>query len=89
MKPRPRNPGAVVVKLTDNNAVYSPAETAYALSLTRETVYNWLRNGTLPGFKSGNRWVIPKRRLQKWVDNLKEATAAEIAAAPFGPEENS
>lgn len=81
MKTRTRRSGAVVIKLTDNAAVHSATETAYLLSISRKTVYTWLRNGTIPGFKSGNRWVIPKRRLEKWVDSLTETTTAEVAAA--------
>ena len=81
MNTHPTPPCARVIPITRNNAVYTADETAYALSLSRKTVYTWLRNGTLPGFKSGNRWVIPKRRLEKWVDSLKEATTAEVLTA--------
>lgn len=81
MNNRTRKTGAHVIPITRNAAVHTPAETAYLLSLSRDTVYAWLRNGTLPGIKSGNRWAIPKSRLKAWVDGLKEATTEEVAAA--------
>lgn len=68
-----------VIPLTSNHAVYSVKEVAFLLSLNQSTVYAWLRNGTLPGIKSGRRWGVPKKRLHQWVDALQEDPPANTA----------
>jgi excisionase family DNA binding protein len=61
-----------VIPIARNHAVYSVKDVAFLLSLNESTVYAWLRNGTLPGVKSGHRWGVPKKRLHQWIDNLQE-----------------
>jgi excisionase family DNA binding protein len=56
-----------VITLTSNRAVYTVKDVAYLLTLDQSTVYAWLRNGTLPGIKSGGRWGVPKKRLHQWM----------------------
>lgn len=40
-------------------------EVAALLGLTKQSVYNWLRDGVIPGYKLGSVWVILR-------DDLKE-----------------
>ncbi|MHB9134558.1 MAG: helix-turn-helix domain-containing protein [Armatimonadota bacterium] len=41
----------------------TPAETAEYLRCHENTVYNRIRDHTLPAFKIGRRWRIPKQAL--------------------------
>lgn len=50
--------------------VYTVKETAQLLSLSLGTTYQLIRSGEIPAIKLGGRWVIPKRRLHEWVNNL-------------------
>ncbi|MFI7049521.1 helix-turn-helix domain-containing protein [Streptosporangium sandarakinum] len=52
-------------------AVYTVAEVARLLSLSRGSAYASVRDGTIPAIKLGNRWVIPKRRFHTWLDGLE------------------
>ena len=38
------------------------------LNLNKETVYNLVRAGDLPGRKVGNKWRFSKRQLREWVE---------------------
>ncbi|HET9658572.1 MAG TPA: helix-turn-helix domain-containing protein [Kineosporiaceae bacterium] len=62
-------------------AVYTVAEVSQMLSLSRGSTYAMVRSGEIPALKLGSRWVIPKRRFHAWLDNLPEATDAEINRA--------
>jgi excisionase family DNA binding protein len=86
-KPRPdRQPAAPhtepttpapVVPIT-GSAVYTVAEVAHMLSLSRGSTYTLVRSGQIPALKLGGRWVIPKRRFHTWLDNLPEATTDDL-----------
>jgi excisionase family DNA binding protein len=41
-------------------------EVAELLGMTKQGVYNWLRDGVIPGYKLGSSWFILR-------DDLKEA----------------
>lgn len=45
-----------------------PADVAEILGMTKQGVYNWLKNGTIPGYKMGSSWFIIR-------DELKEQLA--------------
>lgn len=60
---------ADVVPIT-GRAVYTVEEVAHLLSLSRGSTYTLVRTGQIPALKLGGRWVIPKRRLHAWLDNL-------------------
>lgn len=53
--------------------VYTVKETAHLLSLSVGTTYQLIRSGQIPAMKLGGRWVVPKRRLHEWVNNLPTA----------------
>ncbi|MEO3780374.1 helix-turn-helix domain-containing protein [Micromonospora sp. B11E3] len=59
-------------------AVYTVAETAHILSLSLGSTYALVRSGEIPAIKLGGRWLIPKRRLHDWLDNLPEATTEDV-----------
>src|SRR5262249_11424117 len=69
--------------------VYTVKETAYVLSLSLSTTYQLIRSGQIPAMKLGGRWVVPKRRLHEWVNNLPEASTEDLDrdfTREFGPD---
>lgn len=60
-------PGPEVMSSTDR-LVYSPEEVARLLGLHANSVYSLLKSGTLPAVRAGRRWLIPKRRLEAWLE---------------------
>ena len=58
---------AEVVRLT-----YTVDEVAQLLSLSRGITYASLRDGTIPAERVGRRWVISRRRLHTWLDELSD-----------------
>jgi len=52
------------------------AEVAELLGMTSQGVYNWLRDGVIPGYKLGNTWFILR-------DELKE-TMRRSSNRPLG-----
>lgn len=48
--------------------VMTVRELAEYLSLSRNTTYEYLNNGTIPGTRIGRRWVISRRRITAWLD---------------------
>jgi excisionase family DNA binding protein len=69
---------ATVIPIQESRAVYSVKETAYQLSLSLGSTYKLIRSGEIPAIKLGGRWVVPKKRLHTWIDNLPTATTTEI-----------
>lgn len=60
-----------------------PADVAEILGMTKQGVYNWLKNGTIPGYKMGSSWFIIRDELKaqlaegsnrelREIDNSKE-----------------
>lgn len=41
----------------------TPEEVATELRVTRRTVYEWLRNGKLPGLRAGRWWRVRREDL--------------------------
>lgn len=49
-----------------HGATISPHEAADALGVTPQTIYNWLRDGEVPGYKVGKRlWRIPREEFEQ------------------------
>jgi len=42
-----------------------PAEVAQLLGMTNQGVYNWLRDGVIPGYKLGSTWFILRDELKE------------------------
>ncbi|MFJ8685979.1 helix-turn-helix domain-containing protein [Micromonospora wenchangensis] len=60
-------------------AVYTVAETAEILSLSLGSTYALVRSGQIPAMKLGGRWLIPKRRLHQWLNDLPD-TPTDVSA---------
>jgi excisionase family DNA binding protein len=58
--------------LDDDRAVYTVAEVARLLALSRGGTYELVRKGVIPAVRLGRRWVIPKARFQAWLDSCTE-----------------
>lgn len=42
---------------------FTAPEAEEKLGVTRNTLYTWLKNGTIKGRKLGNKWLIPKKEV--------------------------
>lgn len=40
------------------NSTLEVSEVGEILGLTKQSVYNWLRDGVIPGYKLGSVWII-------------------------------
>lgn len=45
-------------------ATLDPADVAEILGMTKQGVYNWLKNGTIRGYKMGSSWFIIRDELK-------------------------
>ena len=52
--------------------VYSIQEVADLLGISRSYAYELARNGTLPVLELGKKRVIPKEKLNQWVNGKRE-----------------
>ncbi len=52
--------------------VYSIQEVADLLGISRSYAYELARNGTLPVLELGKKRVIPKEKLNQWVNGERE-----------------
>jgi excisionase family DNA binding protein len=66
---REPDPDESVYELDDDCAVYSVAEVARLLSLSRGGTYELVRSGEIPAVRLGRRWVVPKQRFHAWLDS--------------------
>jgi excisionase family DNA binding protein len=58
-------------KMTLNSGellVLTPVETAKLLRIGRATVYEQIRQGTIPSIRMGRRILVPRRALEKLLD---------------------
>ncbi|MFI6333077.1 helix-turn-helix domain-containing protein [Micromonospora chersina] len=60
------------------SAVYTVAETSTILRLSLGSTYALVRSGEIPALKLGGRWVIPRGRLHRWLDDLPTASTDDI-----------
>lgn len=52
---------------------YNVAETADLLRLDQSTLYRHLRSGRFPAVKIGGRYVVPRRVVERLVDDVVNA----------------
>ena len=43
------------------------------LSVTNETVYNWIKKSDLPAYRIGKRWMFDKSELDVWIKSGKSS----------------
>jgi putative molybdopterin biosynthesis protein len=58
----------------DRVRAYTVLELAEILQVTRRTVYNYIKNGTLPAFKIGKEWRVNEPDLKAFL-RYKETPA--------------
>ncbi len=61
----------------------TPTEAAEALSLSRTTVYELIRNGTLPVVRVGRRMLLPVRALDEWLAVRSAVMLPASASVPL------
>jgi excisionase family DNA binding protein len=65
----PDGPPATVLPFQPR-AVYTVQELAEFLALSLTSTYTALRDGTIPARKVGARWIISRRRIDAWLDEI-------------------
>jgi excisionase family DNA binding protein len=65
------------------------AEVAELLGLTKQSVYNWLRDGTIPGYKVGTVWVVLRDGLKDEMRRGFNRNAQRRTDAPTEGEEGA
>ena len=63
-------PDPVSINDLPNLEIYTVPQVAHMLNMTPGTVYQLLRNGTIPARRLGRRWLISRRRFHDWLDDL-------------------
>lgn len=58
---------------------FGPAEVAERLGTTQKTIYAWLRQGIIPGYKVGTTWLIIRDELK---DTLRKGANARRDTGP-------
>lgn len=54
--------------MADTKLVVSVDETATLLGLSRNTAFARVRDGTIPAIRCGRRWLIPRKRLEDFLE---------------------
>jgi len=54
-------------KVKTERATYTPDELAEVLGVGRKTVYDGLRNGKIPAFRLGKKYVIARTAVAEWL----------------------
>lgn len=55
----------------------TPIEVAEKLGLCRKTVYDQLKNGTIPSMRVGLKWIIPISAFEQWLLECGKSLAAK------------
>jgi excisionase family DNA binding protein len=63
------------------SAVYSVAEVAKLLRISRSLAYRWVGDGTLPSIRIGSTVRIPKVTFEQW---LADKSRTEQPLVPLG-----
>lgn len=51
--------------------VYTLQEVEEVLSVTRRTIYNWIKSGKLHAVKVGSQWRVKKEDLEAFLNDTK------------------
>lgn len=54
--------------LMETREVMGMREASEYMGVSRETLYKYLNEGRIPGFKLGNRWKFKKTVLDRWME---------------------
>lgn len=90
----PREDAPVSKKEDDSRAALAPRylkleDVASYLSVSVPQVYSLVRSGDLPAIKIGGRgvWRVDRHKLDSYLEQLEEETAAWARAHPLNPRE--
>jgi excisionase family DNA binding protein len=59
---------ALAVAGFDDRDVMTVRDLAHYLSLSLNTTYAYLADGTIPGRRVGRRWIISRARIEAWLE---------------------
>jgi excisionase family DNA binding protein len=87
-----RNSTAQAERLSTRQPVDAPAirevmdirQAADYLGISTDSLYRYASEGTLPGFRLGNRWRFKKSRLDLWMDEQSGGAAPSVRTARAG-----
>jgi len=57
----------------NNNRFYTVQEVMSLLKVSDETVYRWIRNGTIKATRIGKHWLIDAEALEKTMEKTSNA----------------
>ena len=72
MQTNPANEG-LRLAVIETREVMGMREASTYLGVSRETLYKYLSEGRIPGFKLGNRWKFKKTVLDRWMEAQSHA----------------
>lgn len=49
-------------------------DVAEYLQIKERTIYSWVQNGKIPGFKLGNTWRFKREDIDLWIEERKRDT---------------
>lgn len=49
-------------------------DVAEYLQIKERTIYGWVQNGKIPGFKLGNSWRFKQEDIDLWIEERKRDT---------------
>lgn len=58
-----------IIKL--EQLTYSPEQASQLLGVSKDLVYDELRNGKIPAIKSGRRWLISKEVFRDYINTAQ------------------
>lgn len=59
-----------------------PSEVAARLGVTTRSVYTWLRDGLIPGYKIGSSWIVVTEELKDTIRAGRNGAPADGSATP-------
>ena len=71
---------ALRVAVIETREVMGMREASTYLGVSRETLYKYLSDGRIPGFKLGNRWKFKKTVLDRWMEAQSQARQSTAPA---------
>jgi excisionase family DNA binding protein len=60
----------------DEKNIYSVDELAALLDVSRQLIYEGLRNKTIPSIKLNKRFIIPRAAIDEWLRNAGDSKKA-------------
>ena len=67
----------MIIKKDDPElTLYTISEVSEMLKVTQRTIYNYVHEGLLEGYKVANKWRFSKTNIQDFLDKLREKAPA-------------